>query len=112
MHELSITCNIVELVEQAAHGRRVSRVTLEIGKLSGVAPGAIAFCFPEVAKGTPVEGASLDIREIAASALCAACGAHFATPSMLTICPCGSLQFERLGGEELNIKSIELDEAA
>jgi hydrogenase nickel incorporation protein HypA/HybF len=30
---------------------------------------------------------------------------------MLTTCPCGSLQFERLKGEELNIKSIELEEA-
>lgn len=112
MHELSITCNIVELVEQAAGGRGVRRVTLEIGKLSGVAPDAIAFCFPEVAKGTVLEEARLDIREIEASARCAACGAQFPTPNMLTICPCGSLRFERLTGEELNLKSIELQEAA
>jgi len=110
MHELAITCNIVELVA-AANGRKVHRVTIEVGKLSGVMPDAIAFCFPEVAKGTRLEDASLDIREIEASARCDACGVEFPMPSMLTTCPCGSLQFERLRGEELNIKSIELDEA-
>jgi len=111
MHELAITCNIVELVAQAANGRKVHRVTIEIGKLSGVMPDAIAFCFPEVAKGTRLEEASLDIREIEALARCEACGAQFPTPSLLTTCPCGSLHFQRLKGEELNIKSIEVDEA-
>src|SRR5271166_2592465 len=51
MHELSIASNIVELVAQAAAGRRVRRVTLEMGQLSGVSPDALAFCFPEVASG-------------------------------------------------------------
>jgi hydrogenase nickel incorporation protein HypA/HybF len=112
MHELAITCSIVDLVVQAANGRNVARVTVEIGKLSGVVPDAIAFCFPEVARGTEAEAAVLDIYEIDATARCDLCGAQFPTPSMLTACPCGSLHFQRLAGEELNVKSIELDEAA
>ena len=36
MHELSITCSIVELVAETAKGRKVNRVTVEIGELSGV----------------------------------------------------------------------------
>ncbi|MEF3366643.1 hydrogenase maturation nickel metallochaperone HypA [Methylocystis sp. 9N] len=111
MHELSIVCNIVELVAEVAAGRMVRRVTVEIGKLSGVEPEAIAFCFPEVARGTPVEDATLDIREVDAEARCEICGADFPTPDMLSACPCGSRQFQRLRGEELNIKSIELEEA-
>lgn len=110
MHELAITCNIVELVSEAAKGRKVTRVTVEIGKLSGVMPDAIAFCFPEVARGTEAESAMLDIREIDAAARCDICGLEFPTPSMLTICPCGSLRFQRVVGEELNVKSIKLDE--
>ena len=55
MHELSIASNIVEFVAQAAAGRRVRRVTLEIGRLSGVSPDALAFCFPGVARGTDAE---------------------------------------------------------
>jgi hydrogenase nickel incorporation protein HypA/HybF len=110
MHELAITCNIVDLVAEAAQGRKVTRVTVEIGKLSGVMPGAIAFCFPEVARGTEAEAALLDIHEIDAAARCDICGTEFPTPSMLTACPCGSVRFQRLIGEELNVKSIELDE--
>ena len=111
MHELAITCNIVELVAEASNGRKVQRVSLEIGKLSGILPDAIAFCFPEVAKGTHAEEAVLDIREIDALARCDACGIEFSTPNLLTICPCGSLRFQRLKGGELNIKCIELEEA-
>src|SRR6516225_10542229 len=110
MHELSITCSIVELVANTAKGRKVYRVTVEIGQLCGVMSDSIALWFPEVAKGTEVEDASLDIREIAAIARCDACDAEFPTPSMLTPCPCGSFRFTRLKGEELNVKSIELEE--
>lgn len=111
MHELSITCSIVEIVADIAKGRKVHRVTIEIGQSSGVTPNSIAFWFPEVARGTEVEEASLEIREIAALARCEACGTEFSAPSMLTGCPCGSFRFKRLTGDELNIKSIELDEA-
>jgi len=111
MHELAIASNIVELVAEAAKGRKVARVTVEIGKLSGVMPDAIAFCFPEVARGTEVEAALLDICEIDAAARCDICGTEFPTPSMLTACPCGSFRFHRVVGEELNVKSIELEEA-
>ena len=44
MHELSITRNVVAIVSDCAQGRRVRRVTLEVGKLSGVMTDAIAFC--------------------------------------------------------------------
>jgi hydrogenase nickel incorporation protein HypA/HybF len=110
MHELSITCNIVELVAEAAKGRKVHRVTVEIGQLSGVMPDSISFWFPEVARGTKVAEASLEIREIPGLAWCEACGAEFPTPSLLATCPCGSFRFRRLKGEELTVKSIELEE--
>tara|TARA_A100001015_G_scaffold307351_1_gene403085 strand:- start:899 stop:1036 length:138 start_codon:yes stop_codon:yes gene_type:complete len=45
MHELSITQNLVAIVEGHAQGQPVKRVTLEIGKLSGVMADAIHFCF-------------------------------------------------------------------
>lgn len=61
MHELGITRNIVAIVGEAARGRRVTRITLEVGALAGVAPGAIEFCFDVVARGTSIEGAVLEI---------------------------------------------------
>ena len=110
MHELGIASSIVELAVEAAGGRKVRRVTVEIGKLSGVLADAVAFCFPEVARGTDAEGAELDIREIDGWARCEACGAEFATLTLPTICACGSPSCRRIRGEELNVKSIEVEE--
>jgi hydrogenase nickel incorporation protein HypA/HybF len=109
MHELGITRNIVGIVTEAAKGRRVTRVTLEVGQLSGVMASAIAFCFDAVAQGTPLDGAALDIREIEGRARCTHCNTEFPTPTLYTPCPCGSRETVRLAGEELMIKTLELE---
>jgi hydrogenase nickel incorporation protein HypA/HybF len=112
MHELSITCSIVDVVTEAARGRKVRNITVEIGELSGVVANSVAFWFPEVARGTVAEGAALQICDVAAMARCNLCGADFAAPSPLNGCPCGSFRFKYLRGEELNVKSIELEGAS
>jgi len=112
MHELSVTQNIVAIVAEAAEGRRVTRVTLEIGRLSGVMADAVAFCFDVVAQGTAVEGASLEIHEIDGLARCEACGLEFETETLFDPCPCGSIRSKPVRGEELIVKSIEMMEAA
>jgi hydrogenase nickel incorporation protein HypA/HybF len=111
MHELGITRNIIGIVTDAADGRPVRKVTLEIGKLSGVMADAIAFCFDAVAKGTALEGATLQIQEIEGRSRCSACEAEFATPTLYTPCPCGSRLSVRLCGEELKVKTMELETA-
>jgi hydrogenase nickel incorporation protein HypA/HybF len=110
MHELGISRNIVAIVGEAAKGRRVRRITLEIGKLSGVMRDAIEFSFDVVAQGTPAAGAVLEIREIDGRARCAECGAEFALPDFLAACICGSRRLAYLAGEELNIKSVDLED--
>ncbi|MBM0104972.1 hydrogenase maturation nickel metallochaperone HypA [Steroidobacter sp. S1-65] len=110
MHELGISRNIVAIVAEAAAGRRVRRVTVEIGKLSGVLADAVAFCFEAAAHGTPLQGASLDIVEIEGRARCLSCGVEFNLPSWSTPCSCGSQRLVPLAGEELKIKAMEVDE--
>ncbi|MBS0250042.1 MAG: hydrogenase maturation nickel metallochaperone HypA [Proteobacteria bacterium] len=112
MHELSITRNIVAIASDAAKGRRVRTVTLEVGALSGVMPDAIAFCFGVVSAETPIAGALLDIRKIDGRGRCRACGSEFAAAALYAPCPCGSREVDLIRGEELNIKSLELEEAA
>jgi hydrogenase nickel incorporation protein HypA/HybF len=112
MHELGITRNIVSIVEEAARGRRVRRVTLDVGKLAGVIPDALVFCFDVVAKGTALEGARLDINEIAGRCRCRDCGREFETATLYQACACGSHRVERLAGEELKIREMEVEEAA
>ncbi len=61
MHELGITRNLVAIVSEAAQGRRVHKVWLEIGERSALLPDAVRFCFDVVSKGTALEGATLEI---------------------------------------------------
>lgn len=109
MHEMGITQSIVAIVAEQAAGRKVRRVTLEIGKLSPIMPDAIRFCFDVVAQGSALDGAALDIIEIPGKARCLACGDEIALNDLFGRCTCGSRQLERLVGEELNIKSMELE---
>ena len=69
MHELSITRNVVAIVSERAEGQRVTRVRLEIGRLSAVVPDSIRFCFDICAQGTPLAGAELEIVESAGQEL-------------------------------------------
>jgi hydrogenase nickel incorporation protein HypA/HybF len=62
MHELSVTREIVSIACNAASGKRVHVVSVEVGSLSCVSPEALAFCFDVLAQGTLAEGARLDIR--------------------------------------------------
>jgi len=107
MHELAITRNIVAMVAEAAQGRPVRRVLLEIGALSGVLADSVRFCFDVVAEGSPLEGALLEIREPKGRARCRACGVTFDQPTLFTPCICGARDFERLAGEELTIVECE-----
>jgi len=111
MHEMGITRNIVSIVSERATPRRVLRVRLEIGRLSAVMPDAIRFCFDVISKGTLLDGAELEIVEIPGRARCLACGDEIALETLFARCPCGSRELERLAGEELNIKEMELEAA-
>ncbi len=64
MHELGITRNIISICSEQAHSRKVTRVRLEVGLLSGVVPDAIRFCFDVCSQGTLLEGAELEVLEI------------------------------------------------
>lgn len=109
MHELALTQNIVETVAAHAQGRRVRRVTLEVGRLTCVMPTALQFCFEVATQGTALEGASLDIIQIDAQARCRACGNTFVQHEFGEPCHCGAREFTRISGEELSVKQYEVE---
>ena len=76
MHELAITEDILAIVTRHADGARVTRIVLEIGKLTAVLPDAVRFCFEACAPGTVAEGARLEIIETPGRARCRQCGAE------------------------------------
>jgi hydrogenase nickel incorporation protein HypA/HybF len=108
MHELGITQEIVAIVTERARGARVTRVVLQIGKLSAVLPDAVRFCFELCSEGTVVEGARLDIIETPGRARCRSCGREVMLERPFGRCECGSSDLDWLGGEELNIQAMEV----
>ena len=108
MHELGITRNVVAICTEHANGAAVRRVTLQIGQLSAVMPDAVRFCFDLCAKGTPLEGATLEIVEVPGRAVCRACGAETALAQPYGRCACGSADLRLVAGEELNVKDMEV----
>ncbi len=110
MHELAISEAIVAQVCETVDGGSVVRVALEIGQLSAVVPDAVRFCFDLAAKGTLVEGATLEITEIPGLARCRQCEASVALGDCaIGTCPaCGGVALDLVSGQELRIKWVEV----
>jgi hydrogenase nickel incorporation protein HypA/HybF len=108
MHELAITQSVVDMVAERAAGRQVNHVRLEVGRLSGVVPDAMEFCYELLIGGTALEGSTLVIEQTAGSAHCRSCGQDFALDDLILLCPCGSAEVELTAGRELRVLSVEL----
>ena len=110
MHEVSIMEEAVRLAVAAAGGRRVRKLRLRIGVLSGVVPDAIRFAFDVVCRDTPVAGATLEIESVPAVAWCEACRVEFATADFFSECPrCRNVNGGLRRGREMEIASVELE---
>ena len=108
MHELAITQSVVDAVVDKLDGAGIRALTLEIGRLSGVVPDSVRFCFDLVTAGTPLEGATLDIVEPLGAATCRTCGDAFTMEDEFPLCPCGSADVEVTAGRQLKILSVEV----
>ncbi len=114
MHEMSIAISIVEAVETKAReegAARVSGVDLLVGKLAGIEPESLKFCFSAAAKGTLAEEALLAIEEPEGTGECGECGMTFPVNFYYAECPgCRSLRIKIISGEEFLIQSITIEE--
>lgn len=108
MHELALTDGIVQLVRERLGDERVARVRLEVGRLMAVVPEAMRFCFDVCSRGTSLDGATLEIDEVAARIRCARCGEETQLEDAIALCPCGSAEVEVIAGNELRIKEVEV----
>jgi hydrogenase nickel incorporation protein HypA/HybF len=108
MHELAITESIVTAITERMGDAPIRRVRVQVGRLSGVVPGALRFCFELAAEGTTLDGAELEIISSPGRGQCRACHAEFDTDDLLVICRCGSVDIEVTGGQELLIREVEV----
>jgi len=110
MHELGIMQNIVEIAQDYArrsNAEKVLKIVLEVGKLSGVVPEALEFCFSVCTKGTLLEGAELEIERVASLGVCKECGEKFDLVDNDFSCPiCKGKNWNMISGRELIIKEL------
>jgi hydrogenase nickel incorporation protein HypA/HybF len=110
MHEMSMAESVIEQITDRLGTTPIALVRLRIGELSGVVPDAIRFCFELAAEGTPVEGAVLEIDEVAAVCRCRTCDSEFRPVYAIRLCACGSADVAVIAGEEMRIASVGVNE--
>jgi len=108
MHELAVMQAVVDQVTDRLGDRPVTSIHLAVGKLSGVEPDALRFCFELATSGTTMDGAVLTIEEPPGDGLCRTCGQAFRIEDAIALCPCGSADVRIVGGDELLIRSVQL----
>ena len=115
MHELAIASAVIDAVRAEARNRpggRVRRVGLRVGELSGVEGDSLEFCFDALVKGTALEGAALSIEVCPRRHRCRACAREFVVVDYRTACPaCGEPDTEFVGGTELDLAYLEMEES-
>jgi hydrogenase nickel incorporation protein HypA/HybF len=115
MHEASIAQALLDTAIAALPrpGVRITRVVIVAGPFSGIEKDSLTFYFTHLTKGTPAEGAVLEITSKPATLKCTNCGRTYSYDATTTInlsCPnCGSpTRLE--GGSDLYLDSVDVEE--
>ena len=116
MHELSIAQSVLETVRAEAGrrpGARVCKVGLRVGELAGLDPESLRFGFEVLVRETDLEGLQLEIEHCPRRQRCPQCRNEFVVRDYEIACPgCGAAQTECIGGDELEIAYLEIEEKA
>lgn len=115
MHELSVTQSILEIALRHARqtgARRIVRLNLVVGELSGIIGESVQFYWDMVARDSIAEGAVLSFERVEASLKCLGCGHVFPISGRDYACPvCGSDRVVAVGGDDFRLESIEVEMA-
>lgn len=116
MHETGIAAEILDIAEREAArrgARGVAAVTVRVGDLSGVVAEALEFAFEALCAGTAMAGVKLHVERIPVRARCARCGEERTAVAELVLwCPGCGAALDVVAGQELEVRSLELVEAA
>ena len=112
MHELGVANEILDIALSEADrhaAKKVTSIKLRVGVLRAIEPENLSFLFEHLARGTPAEGASLEIVEEPIRVECEACGVSEAR-SFTFECPrCKGSGVSVTGGDSFSILSLDVD---
>jgi len=115
MHELSVCRFLIRKAEEIAAeegGKKIKLIGVHVGPLAGVEPELLERAFASAKIGTLAAEAELKIRNTPILAKCRKCGAEseLKSANLLTCALCHSGDLQLIGGNELMMASLELEE--
>ncbi|MBN1270153.1 MAG: hydrogenase maturation nickel metallochaperone HypA [Kiritimatiellae bacterium] len=116
MHEFSICESLVDAVLAEMRRiepppRRLVKSRVVVGGLRQIVPDYLREAYGILTKETPAEGSDLEIRSVPILGKCRACGWQGELQEAVFECPkCGSLDVEMVGGTELYLESMEVEQ--
>jgi len=113
MHELGVTESIASICLKHAQGnnaKRVLKVNVKLGELTGIVDHYVAFYWDMVTKDTIAQGAELSFTKVPVVAHCPTCDEDFEVVEYDLTCPrCGKADTELISGREFMVESIEIE---
>ncbi len=113
MHELSVCMSLLDqltAIAEERHARRVTRIELTIGPLSGIEVDLLESAWPIASAGTLADDADFVVRATNIVVRCAACGEETEVPGNRLVCgACASPQTLVVSGEEMILQRVELE---
>lgn len=111
MHEASIALSLIEVATEVLqeHGAaRATALSVRVGQWSSVVPEALHAAFPACARGTPLEGVTLNIERVPGIGLCPQHGPVPLDLSRGLRCPqCDAPTPKLVQGDELELDTLE-----
>ena len=111
MHEYGVALEIARMAMENAGSRKIMKINLRIGDLSGVAGESIAmYCDLIFREKQPEKAVEVAIERVAATFLCT-CGERYESERIFNPCPaCGSFERSVVDGNQCTIESIEVED--
>lgn len=114
LHEGPVTESILKIVLEYAekhNARKVNKVSVVVGKMTGYEESSIRFYWEALTVDTIAYGSELEITYVPINVKCSACGEVYEAEDQFGLfCPsCGFYGGELQSGKELYVDTIEID---
>lgn len=114
MHDIESCRAILGIVDEESkkhNGKRVVRLKISIGSLSGTDPEHLKDTLTLCSRGTVAEGAEMEIIKIPAKIRCLACDYVFESyaPGIPNCKNCRSSKTKMIGGDGVTLESLEIE---
>lgn len=114
MHELSITQSILDITlnsANASNAKKVNKIKIKLGQMTGCVPEYIQEYFNLVSEGTIAYGATLEFIDVPAKLECLDCGKVSNIERFRLRCEhCSSQKIKIISGKEFSIESIDIED--